>query len=275
MKDKKYFEGLLGNGKIQQLIEEWLDILQQSGEDDLHGNVLLISARYNRNEEKARTYTISETDYNLESNRIANSIRDYLKDFKGLPSNAKFVKRGEKAFISYNHKDKKVADAIKIELEKAGVEVTIDSEDMLAGDDIKRFIEESVKNTDVTLSLVSSNSLLSAWVAMESINTFYAQKVVDKKFIATFIDSSFFNRGFVDKALNKIDKEIIKIKKLINARLEKNRNIIDLQTELERYNDLSHNLPKIIQRLKDSLSVSIADKNFESGIVKIIQSIKS
>jgi len=275
MKDKKYFEKLLASGSVQQLLNEWLDVLQANLEEELYGNVLLISSRYNRNEEKSRKQTISEADYNLESNRISNTIRDYLKDFKLPKSNLLISKMNKNVFISYNHKDKKVADLIKIELEKEGIEVTIDSENMNAGDDIKMFIEESIKNTNVTLSLVSPNSLMSAWVAMESINTFYAQKIVDKQFIAAFIDSSFFKRDFVDKALNKIDKEIEKIKKLINTRLAMNRNITDLQTELERYNDLSHNLPKIIQRLKDSLSVNIAGDNFQAGIIKVVQSIKS
>jgi len=275
MKDKKYFEGLLGNGKVQQLINELLDVLQQSGEDDLHGNILMISSRYNRNEEKTRKQTISEADYNLESNKITNSIRDYLKEFKLTILSPASLKANKKVFISYNHKDKKIADSIKLELEKVGIGVAIDSEDMIAGEDIKKFIEESIKNTNVTLSLVSSNSLLSVWVAMESVNTFYAQKVIDKQFIVAFIDSSFFKRDFVDKALNKIDREINQIKKTINTRLAKNRNITDLQTELKRYSDLNHNLPKIIQRLKDSLSVNIADENFQAGISKIIQSIKS
>lgn len=275
MKDKRYFEELLGSGKVQQLINEWLDVLQQSGQDDLYGDILLLSSRHSRNEEKGRKQIISEADYNLEQNKITNSIRDYLKDFKLPESKASTLSINKKVFISYNHKDKKVADVLKIELEKVGIEVAIDSEDMLAGDDIKKFIEESIKNTDITLSLVSSNSLLSAWVAMESVNTFYAQKVVDKKYIAAFIDSSFFNRNYVDKALNKIDKEISNIKKMISTRLGKNRNITDLQTELERYNDLSHNLPKVIQRLKDSLSVDITNGNFGVGINRIIHSIKS
>lgn len=275
MEIKKHFEELLGNGKTKQLINELLEMLQQSGQDELYGNILLISSRFNRNEEKARKQTISEADYTLESNKIVNSIRDYLKEFKSTDSNGISMKSPKKVFISYNHKDKKIADLIKIELEKVKIEVTVDSEDMNAGDDIKWFIEESIKNTDVTLSLVSPSSLMSAWVAMESTNTFYAQKNVEKQFIAAFIDASFFNRDFVDKILNKIDKEVTKIKKAINTRLLKNRNINDLQTELERYNDLIHHLPKIIERLKNSLSVNIIGDNFDAGILKIVKSIKS
>lgn len=269
------FELLLSKNDIQQLIDEFIIALNESKQNNLYDNMLLISSRYNRNEEKSRKGMISEADYNLETNKITNSIKDYFREYKPINSKAIVQNGRKKIFLSYNHKDKVIANAIKLELEKFGLEITIDSENMFAGDDIKNFIEESIKHTNVTLSLVSSNSLMSAWVAMESINTIYAQKVVEKQFIATFIDSAFFKRDFVDKALNKIDKEIEKIKKLINTRLAKNRNITDLQTELERYNDLNHNLPKIIQRLKDSLSVNITGENFQSGIIKIVQSIKS
>lgn len=275
MKDKKYFDRLLGGAKIGQLLRELLENLQQTGQDDLHENILLISSRFNKNEERARKNLMSDAEYNLESNRIINSIKDYLKEFRPSAISKNEVATEKKVFISYNHKDKKIADSIKLELEKVGIGVTIDSQDMIAGDDIKRFIEESIKNTDVTLSLVSPNSLMSAWVSMESTQTFYAQKIIGKKFIAAFIEGTFFKRDYADKVLNKIDKEINSIKKAINIRLEKNRNITDLQTELERYNDLNYNLPKIIQRLKDSLSVNIANGNFETGIAKIIQSVKS
>jgi hypothetical protein len=260
MKDKKYFDRLLGGAKIGQLLRELLENLQQTGQDDLHENILLISSRFNKNEERARKNLMSDAEYNLESNRIINSIKDYLKEFRPSAISKNEVATEKKVFISYN---------------QVGIGVTIDSQDMIAGDDIKRFIEESIKNTDVTLSLVSPNSLMSAWVSMESTQTFYAQKIIGKKFIAAFIEGTFFKRDYADKVLNKIDKEINSIKKAINIRLEKNRNITDLQTELERYNDLNYNLPKIIQRLKDSLSVNIANGNFETGIAKIIQSVKS
>jgi hypothetical protein len=75
-------------------------------------------------------------------------------------------------FISYNHSDGKIADKLKATLERNGIVVRIDKAVMEADASIQEFIESSIRNTDVTLSIISNRSLLSAWVALESIETF-------------------------------------------------------------------------------------------------------
>lgn len=176
-------------------------------------------------------------------------------------------------FISYNHGDKEIANKLAAALKNNNIPVILDSEAMQAGTDIKEFIEESVKKAAVTLSLVSKKSLLSAWVSMESVNSFYKEKTTTSKFIACYIDDDFFNRNFTDNALDVIDNEIDEISKTITKRLERNRNIRDLQNELSRYKDLQHNIDEIIRRLRDSLCIDIRDDKFEAGIEKIITAI--
>ena len=147
-----------------------------------------------------------------------------------------------KVFISYNHKDKAVADQLKVAFRNAGHEVVIDSEAMAPGEDIKTFIEKCIRQSDITLSLVSRHSLLSAWVAMESIGTFYTEKNIDKgRFIAAYIDGSFFDRAFTDQALDEVDAQIAEIKAIIKTRLDKDRGTADLDNELKRRRDLSYN----------------------------------
>ncbi|WP_020532902.1 toll/interleukin-1 receptor domain-containing protein [Flexithrix dorotheae] len=188
---------------------------------------------------------------------------------------AKPKSEGKKVFISYNHQDKAMAGKVKEKLEDAGIEVTIDSEAMHAGEDIKSFIEKCVRENDITLSLISSNSLLSAWVAMESMLTFSGEKTSHKKFIPCAIDQSFFGRSFVDDALDYIEEEIVEIDKVIQKRMAKNRGFEDLQNERTRYNQLQHNLPEIIRKLKESLTVDISERNFDSGLEKVIKTILS
>jgi hypothetical protein len=64
-------------------------------------------------------------------------------------------------FISYSKKDKAVAAKVKAVLEANGITVTIDSELMPAGSDIRAFIDKSIRETEVTLSIVSKRSLIS------------------------------------------------------------------------------------------------------------------
>lgn len=84
MKDKIYFDDLLGRNKIEPLLLELLEVLRQKDQDDLQGNILLLLTRFRRNEEKWRQSLISENEYNIESNKIIRSIKDYLKEFESV-----------------------------------------------------------------------------------------------------------------------------------------------------------------------------------------------
>jgi hypothetical protein len=184
--------------------------------------------------------------------------------------------KNKSVFISYNHHDVEIANKLKEKLTAANINVFIDSERMQAGEDIKEFIEKCVRETGATISLISKNSLLSAWVAMESINTFYHEKTdTEKKFIACFISDDFFKRDFTDGALDYIDGEIKEIQTLITTRLAKNRSIRDLQNELTRMTELRNDMDEIIRRLRESLCIDIRDEKLETNFIKITEAVNS
>lgn len=179
-------------------------------------------------------------------------------------------------FISYNHNDIEIANKLKEKLNAANIHVVIDSENMQAGEDIKEFIEKCVRETGTTISLISKKSLLSAWVAMESINTFYHEKTdTTKKYIACFIDDDFFKRDFTDNTLDHIDGEIKEIQGLITTRMEKNRSIRDLQNELTRLTELRNNMDEIIRRLRECLCIDIRGEKLESNFNKITEAVNT
>ena len=101
-----------------------------------------------------------------------------------------------RVFISYNHKDSKAAEEIKKKLTDLGINVIIDSEALSSGMDIESFIKESILNTDLTISVVSKNSLLSSWVAMESIESFSKETRSSIKFLPFVLDKTFLDRKF-------------------------------------------------------------------------------
>ncbi|KPA12339.1 Toll-Interleukin receptor domain protein, partial [Candidatus Magnetomorum sp. HK-1] len=75
-------------------------------------------------------------------------------------------------FISYNHKDIAFVKRLKNDLVQANIPLIIDIDSMKFGDDIREFIERSVKESDITLSVISENSLKSPWVMLETLETF-------------------------------------------------------------------------------------------------------
>ena len=180
-----------------------------------------------------------------------------------------------KVFISYNHKDQEVALKIKEKLQNAGIKVIIDVEAMGTGENISEFITKCIKESGITLSLISANSLMSAWVAMETIWSSYDETLRHRYFMPCNIDNSFFEIAFTDKALDIVDAKILEVSETMVYRLTKGRGVEDLTREHTRLKRLSLELPSIIGRLKNSLCVSLIDNNFDSGMEKVIKDILS
>lgn len=180
-----------------------------------------------------------------------------------------------KVFISYNHSDSEVALKILDALEKASIEVIIDQEDMMAGADIKNFIEKSIGESTVTVSLVSNRSLKSAWVALETIDTFFLERYMkNKKFIACYLDDDFFQPDYTLKAVTDIDEQLKTNQKMIPEYQQKMIDTRDLNIQNTRLLALRNNLDGIIGRLRDSLCLDVREEPFNQSMKKLIQAIE-
>jgi formylglycine-generating enzyme required for sulfatase activity len=180
-----------------------------------------------------------------------------------------------KVFISYNHKDQEVARKIEKKLKDAGIEVFIDYKAMSTGENITEFIQKCIKQTGITLSVVSSNSLMSAWVSMETIWSNYDETLRDRFFIPCYIDDAFLNISFVSKAHLVVKEDIKLIDKEIRYRLRNGIGIEDIQEGRTRLNRLKSELTSIVGRLKNTFCMNLCDANFDSGIEIVINDIKN
>lgn len=190
-------------------------------------------------------------------------------------SNNEFIFENPKVFISYNHQDFETANSIKYALESNDIEVIIDKVDMRAGTDIKEFIENSVLESTVIISIVSNASLKSAWVAMETINTFIKGEFLkNKKLIACYLDEDFFQLDYTLKTINLIDEQIKINQELILKYHVKMLDTRDLNNQNTRLLALRNNLDEIIRNLRESLCLDVRADTFENSIKQLIKSIK-
>lgn len=282
MNHKSHLKQLAAAGDIGRAIEELLEATEQNGQDSLQNDLIILSGRYRQQTDSKLRGLIDEQHYNIQMANIGQALLYYIGEyepngnykytpFTPTPDNTPpAVPAGPAVFLSYSHADKDLAGKIRAYLEKQRIQVIQDITHLQAGENIQDFIQRSVRESKATVSLISSKSLLSVWVAKESLNSFYATKLADQKFIPVFEDHAFFKRSFVDDALDKIDEEILEINGIIQRRLERGRNITDLQEELSRYTDLKHHLPMIVQRLKEHFSVNISGESFEAGMRKVL-----
>jgi hypothetical protein len=176
-----------------------------------------------------------------------------------------------KVFVSYSHKDSAVADALCRRLAAEGLNIVIDSGALGPGKSIQEFIQEGVRSTDATVSIVSKYSLLSAWVAMESEETLGHQR---KSFFGCYLDEEFLRRGFVDEAIDHADLQIREIGENIKRRIDRNSSFDDLYADLQRYRTLRSSIDKIVARLKATRCLSLRQDVFDESVKTLVQALK-
>ena len=274
---------LIAADKLETAIEKLLPAVHDKNGDLAH-DLIKYQSELTKSKKDRRRGLITGEEENKSRTRICYAILEMLKEVEeeigslspSAPSGGIEASSGRRTvFISYNHSDGEVADKLKVTLEKKGVVVRIDKAVMEAGGYIQEFIERSVRDNAVTLSIVSNRSLLSAWVALESIATFYHEKFTSNKtFIACYIDDDFFRTDFRLNATRQIDAKIEEIDKLIPEYNAKKIDTNDLNSQKSRLYKLRNNLGDILLRLKESLCVDIREDKFDESMTKVISAIK-
>lgn len=191
------------------------------------------------------------------------------------PSNAPTSNSGKRVFISYNHGDSEVARQVCTYLEKTGLDVILDQDDMSAGRSIMEFIQDSIKRADAVVSIVSAKSLASGWVGQESVASMYAVWLADKKFIPVRLDSVAFDIDFQITATETLTQKM----KDLNAKIKKlealDGDARGPREDLARMKELKTNFGKIIQRFTSVLMLDISGSNFEPNMKKVLTAINS
>jgi len=272
---------LIAADKLDKAIEELISCVKTKDED-LTNQLIAFQATLAKNKRDSRRGLISAEQENQTLVRVRFAVLEMLAEIEeiapppedGLPPGSGAKSVSPTVFISYNHGDSEVAGRLKQVLEDNGIVVHIDQAIMEAGASIQEFIESSIRNTDVTLSVVSNRSLLSAWVALESIDTFYHEKFAgSKKFIACYLDTDFFSMDFRLNATRQIDAKIEEIDKLIPKHIASKIDTNDLNSQKSRLYKLRNNLGDILLRLRDSLSLDLRGEKFEESVTKIVNEI--
>ncbi|HHM20948.1 MAG TPA: toll/interleukin-1 receptor domain-containing protein [Bacteroidetes bacterium] len=265
-------------------IEPAMEALQKA--TNMGNTSIMLKARWNSLQKEINNGTINNENAKLERNKIVNALLNSARNLSddvtvdmdmpaiGPDENNNRPSTGQKTvFISYNHKDFEQAEKVWKYLKQNGFRVLIDREEMKAGEDIKAFINRCIKSSDVTLSLVSTNSLLSGWVGLESVLTLTGEGIADKKFIACSLQSDFFDMSFMRKAITKINERITKIDEELKWRRENGIGIDDIEEELKRNTQLKSKLPEIIANLKGRLTIDISGDHFEPAMKRVVESI--
>ena len=267
--------------QIQQLIstgqtEEALQLLVKSAPD-----AILLQARYNQGKKQYNMGLIEfgewsrvQAQVNYAALELAGSVKT---NSSGSANQAAPAMNGNgsatRVFISYNQQDVFAMRAVKDFLERNGVSVTVDAEDLTVGRNINAFIDQALKDNQVILSLVSQNSLKSGWVNKELTAALLLNKF-DKKWLPLLLDKKGFEQSFFNTTMDEFDVRIKDLQKEVQLALEKGRDIRPFTDELERMQDLRNDFGKTIQALKNHLGEDISGNLFDYGMDRVLKAIK-
>lgn len=155
-------------------------------------------------------------------------------------------------FISFNHKDISFANIVSECLKNKKIRVKLYSEDTEMGSDIEKSIRKWIKNTSITLALISKNSLLSNWVGKEIYISLILEEYTDnRKFLACKVEAIEFN--------SELTKELMDCMK--NSPIHQNSHLI-------------HQIGDIIEKLRISVYCDLSQSPFNQELEKLVSAIK-
>jgi hypothetical protein len=179
-----------------------------------------------------------------------------------------------KVFISYNHQDQSYAKAVKTQLNTAGYDVHIDFVEMYGGEDISSFIHRSISDTNITLLLVSENSLKSNWVGLETITTFYKEKIdIENRFLACKVDGYTDKQDWINDLTDTLKMKLTEKQKERTKREKNNLGTADIDSVIIRLRDLLHFSDRIKARLEGSRVIDLVGGNVVNNIEEVTRAL--
>ena len=178
-----------------------------------------------------------------------------------------------KVFISYSRKDSAFVECLKTALEAGKVGVTIDVESLAFGDDLHEFVERSVRETELTIAVISRNSLQSVWVIAEALETLMYEKVLGrKKYLPIYIDASFLDDGLYLQIVEQIDASLATLKDLTVQGMDRHLGTAHLDQKRDRFLTLRNNLATILKKLADVLVADFSSEaKFTENLPKLLE----
>jgi len=180
-----------------------------------------------------------------------------------------------RAFISYCHDDAAAVSKLRDVLRGNGIEVIVDSEAMSPGERISEFIDRSIRDCDVVVSVVSDRSLLSAWVASETVLSFSRLKRdPNLSFVACYLDDAWLQPEFRLQMTQRIDDRLRRIESLLPDYAAQRIDSADLNEEKTRLYDLRNNLGHLLAVLRDTLCLDIREARFDASSERLVATIR-
>lgn len=281
---------LVGKAKLERAINKFVEC--SANDSELSSTAILLSGRFHAMQRQHNMGLLAASEFNMQTNRIIHSLLGAIEGMENGAENPPTTPSPTtpnistvsptivpparpKVFISYTHKDQEIALRLKSKLEEADIEITMDVDNLDIGEGIAKYAAEAVKSSHVTISIVSTNSLRSSWVAYETLQTFMHEQVNGaSKFFPCYVDADFFKPNFlpdmVEYILREIEERVASRDRLTKMGIDASH----LNSQISRLHKLKNNASEVLMRLTDNFSLDIGGTAFSANVPKLITAIK-
>lgn len=283
MRAKEVTVGSGCNARVRELVErarvaDAVALLRQAvpaHRGDLLDELTVVHADFKRLETERRRDLVSLPKYQDELRRITYQLLDIARILEGAGASSSPAKpaagRGGAVFLSYNHADAKVAKIIRNTLGEKGIPVRIDAEALRPGEEIRAFIRDSITSTDATVCLVSKRSLLSGWVAIESLFALSVEELWGRRrFVPCFVDKDFLDARFSVTATGVIDRRIDELDELMEVQRKRKVDTVELNEERTRLFGLRNGLGPILARLRGGFCLDMRPRQRKASLARLV-----
>lgn len=266
---------LLENGKITKAIKIFVEHVKENREELLkESETLKEENKINRTD---KTFDRISRETFLERTKIVeNKLLSLLDKSENDDSDIlelEDVLIPKKIFIAYNDTEKDKADELKEVLMKHGALDICDLDD-INGSERSEIINKKVKEADVTLAILANKPIESAWLAMETINSFFKESPSGKNFIAAYIHKDFFDWRYRIEGVTKLSNKIKEIDKKLGEGLALGEDFLYLDNEKKRLIKIKDNLEEILSNLKKAPTFDISGMQLKRSIPKMIKTLR-
>ena len=175
-------------------------------------------------------------------------------------------------FISYSHNDKDQCIQLCKGLEKNGIVVHVDHASFEPGSNLRDEIRQHIEASDVTICLISANSLQSFWVTWEISG--FVEKSNKGTFLPAYLDKKFLEVEFINEVMLQVRNRLKELEDGIVARLDNNSgSLSDLSSIRDNLNNMLIHLPKAVAHLRELCTIDLTRPNFENGFREIYTAI--
>jgi len=183
---------------------------------------------------------------------------------------------GKDVFISYSTNDQKAKNELVELFDKNDISYFLDANDLELGKDIEQSLKENLKKTRFTILIVTKNSLLSAWVGMETMFRLQQENFYKKNtLICVMADEKFdvFDRKspiILKRELKAQRDELEELRKELKDLGEKTE-VYDI--EINRIDNIS--ISDVMIKVRNHLGAVLNDPDRkENDLEKLINTIK-